>query len=1060
VNERELILAMEAVDNASPAIKQAARSILFYGESFEKAKKQAKGGFNLQGIAGALGGLGLGRAAGSLQSLAGAAGPAAVALIAVKGAMDTVGGAVEGVVAALRLMADLLRRAAELVKRVAAVVWNAVSAFARWHSRILAVGLALNALALGSTAAAMTLVTREAGGLEWQMARVRGVTGETRESIDSLALHFRDLAKSSMFTASQFAEAGFMMASAGFSGPQIRSSVNGVVKLAEALRVDLGQAAETVMAVLRAYNMEAGESTRIANVLAASNRESMATFQKLAGALQYVAPVAGTLNQRFEETVAALNLLYNTGLRGEQAGVYLRAMMLRLVNPTKQAAEMLKAHGVTLREVNPLYNDLTGIIGRLNRAQLDAAEITQLFGIRAGTAAMVLMNAGAPALRQMEQAVTGTNAAFEQAEIQLQSLTGMWKYFTASAQELALVLGTRMLDSLRNVLRMLADFINQATKTREVQRMAVLLDKLAEAIEGKLRAALDWLRANWSDIWQSAWTAFRKYVEFIAGGLGAIVAMVGEVIDSLWTHRSDLRSVWEGIVGVYAAAVAAVAEVILTLDALIGEFSTSPAWEALKRTAFAVAKVVTLAFVEMADRVIDSFAYMVAKISRTWAYLFPFMGFILGVRETAKITAGIVAAAAAINTARGGLSKLRSEVRGMNFEEFEQGVRGAGEAAGEWLGEYIPSQVRNAREAASREAEQLRKDLENALMGKPLTGAMQPAGPLGEVLQAGRQGFIDWRRGAGDFLDEVEKAAEDTADAAAGHSNASEQAAQQVQSGGRQLEAATRKAGEALSDLDIAQRWAQNVRVLEAEHRRKLERLNDQLEQGEAAVRDFAETLRARGEAAAAGVPLGRAREYAEVEQARRIIAGWRPGRVEAIIEGAGGMSREELQQAAAQSPLLRRLARAQVQRMGAGRIYDLASQRIESAWTNYAEQAKQVGNAQLSELRQQTAQQEWMVSYLGELRNNITAVEQLARERDLAYPQAAQVWFQQRQQARAQVGAARVPGGPGGYAEQKFGRVLWRIGRELMEAYQEGRMDERQEQMRGMTAGAAAGGM
>lgn len=43
---------------------------------------------------------------------------------------------------------------------------------------------------------------------------------------------------------------------------------------------------------------------------------------------------------------------------------------------------------------------------------------------------------------------------------------------------------------------------------------------------------------------------------------------------------------------------------------------------------------------------------------------------------------------------------------------------------------------------------------------------------------------------------------------------------------------------------------------------------------------------------------------------------------------------------------------------------------------------------------------------------------------------------------------------------EQKFGRVLWRIGRELMEAYQEGRMDERQEQMRDMSAGAAAGGM
>src|SRR5205085_173203 len=67
--------------------------------------------------------------------------------------------------------------------------------------------------------------------------------------------------------------------------------------------------------------------------------------------LKYVGPIAATTGQDLETMVAALSLMGNAGIKGEQAGTSLRGALVRLTKPTKSVTAGLDSIHLSAEEL-------------------------------------------------------------------------------------------------------------------------------------------------------------------------------------------------------------------------------------------------------------------------------------------------------------------------------------------------------------------------------------------------------------------------------------------------------------------------------------------------------------------------------------------------------------------------------------------------------------------------------------------------------------------------------------------------------------------------------------
>lgn len=169
----------------------------------------------------------------------------------------------------------------------------------------------------------------------------------------------------------------------------------------------------------------AGEMARMMNVMAAAGNEGASEVSDTAEALKQAGVVAKQANVSFEETNSALQALAQGGRKGSEAGVSLRNVLSKMAGedivPIK-AREKLQELGIDFNIVSDTTIPFTERLKELKKAQADATLITQIFGVENVAAANILLDS-IDAQEEMTGKITGTNAAYESAEIIMSSQT-------------------------------------------------------------------------------------------------------------------------------------------------------------------------------------------------------------------------------------------------------------------------------------------------------------------------------------------------------------------------------------------------------------------------------------------------------------------------------------------------------------------------------------------------------------------------------------------------------------------------------------------------------------
>ncbi len=302
------------------------------------------------------------------------------------------------------------------------------------------------------------------GGFEQAMANVASVSKGSKEDLEALGEAALKAGASTRYSASESAGALYVFASAGLTAKQSQEGLTAALTLAAATQSDVVSATQASVDVMKQFKLEAKDSTRISNVYAAAVANSSATMEKLQGAMKYAGVTASGLGFTLEDTVGVLQIMFDAGLKGEQAGTGLRAFFSRLSDSSGTTVAELKKLGVAFEDINPATNSLSDIIEELNKAGVDASNSTRIFGETAGLTAQILSREGAPAFEEYRDAITGTNAASKATEVQNATLKGLFDKLKSSVGSLQIEIGGALNPAMQSIVRLIKNIVDWISK--------------------------------------------------------------------------------------------------------------------------------------------------------------------------------------------------------------------------------------------------------------------------------------------------------------------------------------------------------------------------------------------------------------------------------------------------------------------------------------------------------------------------------------------------------------------------------------------------------------------
>lgn len=271
--------------------------------------------------------------------------------------------------------------------------------------------------------------------LNASLADLSAISGETGESLKTIERYARDAAKTFGGSAAQSVESYKLLLSQlspelAKTPDALKAMGDNIAVLSKTMGGDAKAAAEVLTTAMNQYGvsladpMEASRKmAQMMNVMAAAGQAGSAELPTIKVALEQCGMAAKAAGVSFEETNAAIQVLDKAGKKGAEGGVALRNVMSILSTGRflpKDVKEELTAAGVDINALTDKSKTLTERLQPLKTVLNDTALFTKLFGRENSNAAMALVQ-GIDEVNRYTDVISGTNTAFEQAGIIMES---------------------------------------------------------------------------------------------------------------------------------------------------------------------------------------------------------------------------------------------------------------------------------------------------------------------------------------------------------------------------------------------------------------------------------------------------------------------------------------------------------------------------------------------------------------------------------------------------------------------------------------------------------------
>lgn len=391
------------------------------------------------------------------------------------------------------------------------------------------------------------------------MSEVSAISGATGEDFEKLEACAREYGATTVFSASNAAEALKYMSLAGWDADQSTSALGGVLNLAAASGMELGAASDMVTDYLSAFAMEAGDAAYFADLLSYAQSHSNATAEALGEAYKNCAANLNAAGQDVETVTSLLEGMANQGYKGSEAGTAMAAIMRDITNGMKDGAIKIGETSVAVMDAQGNFRDLTDILTEVEAATNGmgdaerAVALSSTFTADSTKGLNLILNEGMDNIAGYEEELRGASgSAEEMANIMNDNLSGDVAAMNSAFEEL----GLKIYDALESKLRAGVQFITNGV-IPAIEWLGGHIPEVTIAVSG-LGAVI--AAMNWGTI-SSKIAMVKGALVKLAAALGgvslpaiaiiAVITAVALAFTNLWKNNEEFRNkitaIWDGI---------------------------------------------------------------------------------------------------------------------------------------------------------------------------------------------------------------------------------------------------------------------------------------------------------------------------------------------------------------------------------------------------------------------------------------------------------------------------------------------------------------------------------
>lgn len=395
----------------------------------------------------------------------------------------------------IRLMADTasyeaaMTRAGSTAKTVASGMEHTGRKSALIASGMTAAGLAVAAFGVAAV--------KMAADFDQQMSTVQANTGATSAQMDQLRAAAIEAGASTVYSASDSADAINDLGKAGMSVTDILTGgLTGALNLAASDGMAVGDAAEYMANALSMFHLKGSQASQVADTLAAGAGKAVGNVSDFGEALNNCGAQANSFGMNVQETTGVLALFAQNGTIGAEAGTQLNSMLMKLAAPSTEAANTMKELGISAYDAQGHFVGMANFAGQLQKAekgltdeQRNQANAT-IFGSYAIKAANYLYEAGESGVNKWTKAVSESGYAAGQAAAKNNNLKGDLENLSGSMESLMISVGEGAQGPLRKMVQGLDTLVDAfAGLPSGAQQTLVVMASLAGVFGAVHKAA-------------------------------------------------------------------------------------------------------------------------------------------------------------------------------------------------------------------------------------------------------------------------------------------------------------------------------------------------------------------------------------------------------------------------------------------------------------------------------------------------------------------------------------------------------------------------------------------
>ena len=327
---------------------------------------------------------------------------------------------------------------------------------------------------------------------EKSMSEVKAISGASGADLDAMEAKARALGSSTKFSAKEVADGFKYMSLAGWDAQTMLSSIDGVVNLAAASEMELGEASDMVTDYLSAFGLEASYAGQMADEMAYAQANSNTTVALLGEAFGNSAAQAHSMGQSLETTTAILEAMANQGLKGSEAGTALNGVMSQIVQKMEDGKIAIGDTNVAVTDSQGNFRDLIDILADVEKAtsgmtdEQKASAEAAIFNRTSLKGVNTILNEGMDKIRGYKDELENADgAAANMASTMQDNLQGSVTEFKSAAEGLGIAIYDRISKPLTDITDVATDVMGSITEALTPPPKSEL-ESFLEAVQGEI----------------------------------------------------------------------------------------------------------------------------------------------------------------------------------------------------------------------------------------------------------------------------------------------------------------------------------------------------------------------------------------------------------------------------------------------------------------------------------------------------------------------------------------------------------------------------------------------